>query len=276
MEITAGLASRLASDSRRLQAAQWSLLLQHCLSCPNPLYLTTAYDQSVLWSSFTDIREITLPGELQQLFKVILDHLEREHGENLVRRAASLISISRAGVTEEELLHLLGRDRRVAQEMAQLHNQTLPTSGYPIVPFMLWARLKRDFRCHLTEVESDGTWVLRWTHSEFGHVAVQRYLKNEEAARTIHADIAEYYSGGAPDCDIFQPLAWKREEKGRRSYVFNLRKLHGLPYHLIHSGQILPLLSQCLFNYEFLLHKIWGLSICHVEEDLKAAVIPDK
>ncbi|XP_062848885.1 uncharacterized protein LOC134311211 [Trichomycterus rosablanca] len=52
--------------------------------------------------------------------------------------------------------------------------------------------------------------------------------------------------------------------------------LHGQPYHLIQSGQILPLLSQCLFNYEFLLHKIWGLSLCHVEEDLKAAVIPEK
>ncbi|XP_017574350.1 uncharacterized protein LOC108440128 [Pygocentrus nattereri] len=277
VEVTAGLTSRLASDSRRLQAAQWSLLLQRCLSCPNPLYLSTAYSQTSVWRSFTDPEQITLPEQLQQLFLTIFIRLEREHGEHLVRRAASLISLSRAGVTEEELLQLLGRDRRVAQELAQLHNQTPLSSGYPTVPFMLWVRLRRGLGYHLTEVESDGTWVLRWTHSEFGRVAVQRYLKTEDAARTVHADLAEYYSGGdAPDSDIFQPLAWIREEKGRRSYVFNLRKLHGLPYHLIQSGQILSLLNLCLFNYEFLLHKVWGLSICHVEEDLKAAVIPDK
>ncbi|KAI4905072.1 hypothetical protein NFI96_016045, partial [Prochilodus magdalenae] len=276
LEITAGLASRLASDRRRLQAAQWSLLLQRCLSCPNPLYLTTAYSQSKVWCSFTDPEQITLPEQLQPLFLTTLVRLEREHGEHLVRRAASLISLSRAGVTEEELLQLLGEDGRVAQEMAQLHNQALPVSGHPSVPFILWARLRRDLGYHLAEVESDGTWVLRWTHSEFGRIAVQRYLKTEDGIRAIHADFAEYYRGEAPDSNIFQPLAWSREEKGRRTYMFNLRRLHGLPYHLIQSGQILPLLNHCLFNYEFLLHKIWGLSICHIEEDLKAAVLPDK
>ncbi|XP_062305160.1 uncharacterized protein LOC134009620 [Osmerus eperlanus] len=61
-----------------------------------------------------------------------------------------------------------------------------------------------------------------------------------------------------------------------KSYVFNLRKLNGLPHHLVLSGQILPFLSECAFNYEFLLHKAWGLSVLHVEEDLKKAVLPDK
>ncbi|XP_076828927.1 uncharacterized protein LOC143475082 isoform X3 [Brachyhypopomus gauderio] len=275
-EIRAILASKLAADSRHLQEAQWSLLLHCCLSCPFPLYLCSAYFETRRWCSFSPPEQLSLPGGLRQLFQVILARLEREHGENLVRRAASLISLSRAGVTEEELLELLGRDQSVAREMTLLHNQAPPTTGYPSVPFMLWARLRRDLGYHITEVESDGTWVLRWSHAEFGHVVVQRYLRTDDEKKAVHRDFAEYFSGRTSDSDVFQPLAWSREEKGRRSYVFNLRRLHGLPYHLINSGQILPLLTQCLFNYDFLLHKIWGLSICHVEEDLKAAVIPDK
>ncbi|KAG9274177.1 hypothetical protein AMEX_G11074 [Astyanax mexicanus] len=275
-EITAGLRSRLASDARRLQTAQWNLLLQRCLSCPNPLYLSTAYSLSLSWSSFTPPEQTTLPGQLQSLFQGIFASLERKHGEHLLRRAASLLCLSRCGVTEEELLRLLGRDERVTQEIAKLHNQTQTTSGYDSVPFVLWARLRHDIGYHLTQVESDGTWVIHWTHSEFGQVATQRYLKTEDTTRAVHADFAEYYGADGPDSSIFQPLAWSREEGGKRSYVFNLRKLHGLPYHLIRSGQILPLFSQCIFNYEFLLHKLWGLSFCHIEEDLKAAIIPDK
>ncbi|KAB5579452.1 hypothetical protein PHYPO_G00195220 [Pangasianodon hypophthalmus] len=217
-EIKASLTSKLVADSYQLQEDQWSLLLHSCLSCPFPMYLRFAYSESRKWTSFSSPEQLSLPGDLKSLFLILLACLEREYGENLVRRATSLISLSRGGVTEEELLKLLGHDRRVAQELTQLYNQTPTTSGYPSVPYGILARLR---------------WELSHLHG------VERKI-------------------------------------GRKGYVFNLRKLHGLPYHLIHSGQILSLLSQCLFNYEFLLHKVWGLSISHVEEDMKAAVMPDK
>ncbi|KAI5104186.1 NACHT domain- and WD repeat-containing protein 1-like isoform X1, partial [Silurus meridionalis] len=275
-EIKASLNSKLLANSYQLQEYQWSLLLHSCLSCPFPLYLRFAYNESRKWSSFSTLKQLSLPGDLRNLFLILLVRLEREYGENLVRRATLLISLSRNGVTEEELLKLLGHDRRVSHELTQLYNETPTTPGYPSVPYGILCRLRWELRYHIMEVESDGTWVLCWTHNEFSHVITQRYLKTEDSKRTIHADFANYYSCTDSDSHIFQPLAWSRTEDGRKCFVFNLRKLHGLPYHLIHSEQIVSLLNQCLFNYEFLLHKVLGLSISYVKEDLKAAIIPDK
>ncbi|KAK7176931.1 hypothetical protein R3I93_001002 [Phoxinus phoxinus] len=275
-EIASGLASRLASDFRQLNESQWSFLFQSCLSCPSPLYLNLAYVETRQWRSFTPKESLDIPTDPNQLFVSILVRLEREQGPCLVRRLALLVSLSCSGVTEEELLVLLGRDGNVTREMAALHHQTLPVSEYSPVPYAFVARLLHNLKDYISEVESDGTWVLRWTHAEFGYVVLQRYAPTEDSIKAVHADFADYFNGNVPNSQVFQPLAWIRKEKGRRCYEFNLRKLHCLPHHYIHSGQIIPLLTRCLFNYEFLLHKLWGLSVGHVEEDLKAAVIPDK
>lgn len=97
----------------------------------------------------------------------------------------------------------------------------------------------------------------------------------------VHTDYADYYRNKLQHSKIFQLLAWtlhydKNGEGPLKSYRFNLKKLHGLSFHLVQSGQILPFLSECIFNYEFLLHKAWGLSVLDIEEDLKKAVLPDK
>ncbi|XP_028856386.1 uncharacterized protein LOC114801979 isoform X2 [Denticeps clupeoides] len=281
-EVSQALLHRLAVESHRLQPQQWDILYQACMSCPSPLYLEAAYSETRDWRSFTPQASLTLPVELPKLYQTVLSRLEREHGEQLVRRVASLISLGRFGVTDDELLELVLRDTRVLREVeSQCHLTSASFDRPPKLPSVLWARLRRDLTCHVMEVESDGTWVQRWTHAAFGAVVVQRYLQTDDSKVLIHADFADYYRGNlnTRQSDVFQPLAWvldEDQENGTKSYVFNLRKLHGLPYHLIHSGQILPLLTECIFNYEFLLHKAWGLSIVHVEEDLKAAVIPDK
>ncbi|XP_076581752.1 uncharacterized protein LOC143317485 [Chaetodon auriga] len=276
-DITAALESKLWTDQRCLQEQQWQLLVQACLSCPCPLYLEAAYSESMLWTSYSPQARLSLPSSLEGLYLGMLARLERELGRQLVRRAASLISISRWGVTEQELLDLLAQDGEVLQEVTSCQS----SSSHPRVPYVLWARLKRDLGCHLTEVTTDGTWVYRWTHSKLSHVCINRYLKTEDSRKAVHADYADYYREKSQHTHIFQPLAWILDERDcgegkTKSYRFNLRKLHGLPYHLVHSGQILLFLSECIFNYEFLLHKAWGLSVLDIEEDLNKAVLPDK
>lgn len=179
-------------------------------------------------------------------------------------------------VHHQELLDLLAQDVGVLQEVTSYHS----FSSHPRVPYVLWARLKRALGRHLTEVRTDATWVYRWTHSELSRVCIKHYL-TDDSRMALHADYAHYYRDKSQHTDIFQPLAWTLDEVEdgggvTKSYRFNLRKLHGLPYHLVHSGQILPFLSECIFNYEFLLHKAWGLSVLDIEEDLKKAVLPDK
>ncbi|XP_068569793.1 NACHT domain- and WD repeat-containing protein 1 [Cebidichthys violaceus] len=276
-DITAALETKLQTDQRCLQEQQWQLLVQACLSCPCPLYLEVAYCESRLWTSYSPGAGLSLPASLEGLYLGVLARLERELGRQLVRRAAVLISISRCGVTEEELLDLLAQDGKVLQEVTSCHS----SSSHPRVPYVLWARLKRDLGPHLTEVRTNGTWVHRWMHCELGRVCIKHYLKTDDSRMVVHADYADYYRDKSQHAHIFQPLSWTldEEEDGgeiSKSYRFNLRKLHGLPYHLVRSSQILPFLSECIFNYEFLLHKAWGLSVLDIEEDLKKAVLPDK
>ncbi|KAJ8269670.1 hypothetical protein COCON_G00122770 [Conger conger] len=277
-DITEALGRRLERDGRRLQDWQWQILLQACVSCPSPLYMETAYSESRLWSSFTPREGLSLPGDLPQLYRQVLTRLEMAHGVNLVRRVASLVSLSRNGITEEELLGLLPQDAQVMKEVELTHRSTTP----PKVPYVLWVGLRRDLGELLMEVETDDTMVYRWSHSVLVLVCKQRYLRMPESQASVHRDFASYFlSGGSSDPDrkdshVFQPLAWTLETGSVRNYVFNLRKLHGLPFHLIRSGQAASLLSECLFNYEFLLHKVWGLSVVFVEEDLKAGIILEK
>ncbi|KAG9347016.1 hypothetical protein JZ751_005943 [Albula glossodonta] len=277
--ISEALEGWLQVDERRLQDWQWRTLLQACVSCPSPLYMETAYAESRLWRSFDPPGNLGFPDNLPQLYAHVLFRMERTHGELLVRRAASLISLSRNGITEEELLGLLPQDAQVMKEVELTHRISVP----PRVPYVLWVSLRRDLFRHLMEVETDGTLVYRWTHSALTLVCKQRYLKTPEAQKAIHRDFADYFSArrsefnpDGKDDNVFQPLVWMLETDSVKSYVFNLRKLHGLPFHLIHSGQVAPLLSECLFSYEFLLHKIWGLSILHVEEDLKAGIVLER
>ncbi|XP_049924061.1 uncharacterized protein LOC126404723 [Epinephelus moara] len=276
-DITAALETKLRTDQRCLQEQQWQLLVQACLSCPCPLYLEAAYSESRLWTSYSSQVSLSLPASLEGLYLSLLARLERELGRQLVRRAASLISISRWGVTEEELLELLARDEKVLQEVTSCHS----SPSHSRVPYVLWARLKHDLGQHLTEVRTDRTWVYRWTHCELGDVCIKHYLKTDDSRMAVHADYADYYRDKSQHAHIFQPLAWTLDEEEdcegmTKSYRFNLRKLHGLPYHLVCSSQILSFLSECIFNYEFLLHKAWGLSVLDIEEDLKKAVLPDK
>ncbi|GLD68196.1 uncharacterized protein AKAME5_001950600, partial [Lates japonicus] len=278
-DITAALEAKLRTDQQCLQEQQWQLLVQACLSCPSPLYLEAAYSECLLWTSYTPQSSLNLPASLEGLYLSLLARLETELGMQLVRRAVCLISISRWGVTEEELLDLLAKDGKVLEEVTTAHSSS--SSNHPRVPYVLWARLKHYLGCHLSEVKTDGTWVYRWTHSELSRVCINHYLKTDDSCMLLHADYADYYRDKSQYAHIFQPLAWtmgdgEDGEGMAKSYRFNLRKLHGLPYHLVHSGQILPFLSECVFNYEFLLHKAWGLSVLDIEEDLKKAVLPDK
>ncbi|CAK6968650.1 RWD domain-containing protein 4 Protein FAM28A [Scomber scombrus] len=280
-DIVAALEAKLWAHQRRLQKQQWQLLVQACLSCPCPLYLEAAYSESLLWTSYSPKVSLNLPASLKDLYLSLLDRLQRNLGRQLVRRAASLISISRGGITEEELLDLLAKDEKVLQEVTSAHPSSSSSSSHTRVPYVSWARLKRDVGHHLTEIRTDGTWVYRWTHSELSRVCIDLYLSTSDCCMAVHADYADYYQDKSQYAHIFQPLAWtldRAEDNGQttKSYRFNLRKLNGLPYHLIRSGQILPFLSECIFNYDFLLHKAWGLSVLDIEEDLKKAVLPDK
>lgn len=204
--------------------------------------------------------------------------MERSHGEQIIQRMAAYLTLSRNGITQEELLNLMSMDCVVIQEINKFQKSSV--SAFPLV---LWLKFLDDLGDDLREQRTDNTYVFTWAHTSLKHVCIQRYLKSQDSQISLHAIFADYYLGRSSQefrkCNepsIFQPLAWTLKKGSKTSYNFNVRKIFGAPYHLIRSKNIAVLIKECLFNYEFLLYKSWASSIVSIEEDLGAAINADR
>ncbi|XP_038661641.1 NACHT and WD repeat domain-containing protein 2-like [Scyliorhinus canicula] len=282
MEIEKMINYLLKKDHRKLTADQRCLLLEACAACPDPLYLQCAYRESLNWQSSTLVSDIFLPQTLHQLYSAILTRLEKEHGGELVKKVAGLLTLSRNGVTFDELTDLLSLDQMVMQEIQQFQN--VSQSKFPLV---LWFKLHRDLKIHVVECRTDNTYTFNWAHSALKLNCLKRYFSSKESQLSLHMTIASYFLGKPTICSgessnwnqeelTSQPLAWVFKKNAEVNRVFNLRKLNGIPYHLLSSNQMSTMITDCLFNFDFLLHKAWGLSIVSVEEDLKATMMLER
>ncbi|XP_053110680.1 uncharacterized protein LOC128326880 isoform X3 [Hemicordylus capensis] len=281
-EISLIISSWFKRDHRRLSKHQYDHLMEACTACPLPLYLYCAYKESCLWTSFSSKTEACLPPNIPDMYSLILNRLERFHGEQVVKKMAAYMMLSRNGITQEELLDLMSMDEAVILEVVKF--QKASVSAFPLV---LWMELLDDLGDHLRQQRTDNTYVFTWAHTSLKHFCIERYIKALDSRVSVHTTFADYYLGRIPhdlrkhsEMSIVQPLAWVLNKESKTSYIFNIRRLFGTPYHLIKSNNITVLIKECLFNYEFLLHKCWASSIISVEEDLKAAIkkertIPD-
>ncbi|XP_068125049.1 uncharacterized protein [Hyperolius riggenbachi] len=231
--------------------------------------------ESRLWTSYIPDRDLHLFPSISKLYSWILGRLEKVHGEQVVKKAASYISLSRNGITQEELLDLLSLDQAVINEIGQYQGVTVP-----VFPEALWMKLRSDFGDHLKEQRTDNSYVINFAHSHFRSACLSRYVKSKDYQLAIHSAFADYYLGSRSRHKLSEvpvmPLAWLAKQEDKTARVFNLHKLFGISYHLIHSNQISRLITECIVNYEYLLHKTWATSVLEIQEDIKAAIIPER
>ncbi|KAH0616128.1 hypothetical protein JD844_027012 [Phrynosoma platyrhinos] len=274
-EINEIINSWLEKDHRRLSKDQHDHLMEACVICPLPLYIHCAYKESCLWTSFSPEADVYLPSTINEMYSWILTRMEKSHGEQIVERMAAYVTLSRNGITQEELLDLMSKDDAVIQEVAKFQKASI--SAFPLV---LWLKLLDDLGEHVREQRTDNTYVFTWAHTSLKHVCIERYLKARDSQVLLHATFANYYlsrtSHELKKLYTSQPLAWVLEKEAKIHYFFNIRKLFGTPYHLIKSNNNIVLIKECLFNYEFLLHKSCASSVVSIEEDLRAAISADR
>ncbi|XP_072262219.1 uncharacterized protein [Pyxicephalus adspersus] len=267
----------LSKDQRKLTSNQRKILIQTCEACPLPLFVSCSYMESQLWTSYTPDQNISLYPNISKMYSWILGRLERVHGEQMVKKTASYISLSRNGITREELLDLLSLDQSVMDEIRQYQGITVP-----VFPEALWEKLRMDFGVHLIEQRTDNSYVINWAHNQFRSVCLNRYMKSKDYQIAIHSAFSNYYLESWSRNKLnkselpMMPLSWLVREENRTFQVFNLRKLLGISYHLVQSNQISRLITECIFNYEYLLHKAWATSIVEIQEDIKAAINPER
>ncbi|XP_053314279.1 uncharacterized protein LOC128480573 [Spea bombifrons] len=278
-EINTMIASWLRRDRRRLTSHQMKVLLDVCVDCPLPLFVLGSYWESCLWTSYTPDKDTYLHPNLMKMYSGILARLERNHGEQFVKKMASYMSFSRNGITVEELLDLLSLDQVVMKEINQYQGVTLS-----VFPEVLLLKLQNDFGIHLVEQRTDNTYVINFAHAYFRTVCINRYVKSREYQLSIHSNFANYYlesksrhrHSANDQVAPLMPLSWMGKTESRTGHVFNLRKILGISYHLIQSNQISRLITECLFNYEYLLYKSWATSVVNIQEDVKAAISPER
>jgi tetratricopeptide (TPR) repeat protein len=159
----------LSEWRRKLDERQTAALLAHP-GAKNPLYLRVALEELRLFGKFERLTERikTLAEDIPRLFDQVLERLERDHGQELVSEAFSMLGCSRYGVSETELLELLRKE------------------GEEQVPRILLARLTRSARMYMA-------WrgdLIGFFHHQLAEASAARYPDHKKT----HAKLAAYFA----------------------------------------------------------------------------------
>jgi len=156
-------------SAKTLDAEQVAILLSNPAT-ENPLFLLVALEELRGFGSFEHLpaRIRALPrGEnsATAIFDQVLERLEQDSGAVLVETMASLLAVSRGGLTEGELADLSGAD---------------PEECYAVL---------RQLRAYLQK-RADR---VDFQHSNLAAAARNRYLKEAEASHARHVQLARYF-----------------------------------------------------------------------------------
>lgn len=159
---------------RKLDEKQMAALLSHP-AAENPLYLRVAMEELRLFGVFEQLTPFieSLPEDIPGLFNQVLTRLEEDHGKELAREAFTLISCSRYGISESELLELLCRE------------------GEEKLPRALWARLARGAGAYLVARGE----LIDFFHRQMAEAAVARYPEQQPG----HEKLASFFKKAALD-----------------------------------------------------------------------------
>jgi len=209
----------LDDAKRKLQKTQRGEVLNKFEQCKLPLYLKLAFEEARLWRSFDEVPD--LGCDTPEIIKNLFDRLSdpANHGENLVSHALSYLRCARHGLTEDEMLDLLARDKEYFDDFLEHIRHELPkTNGERRLPVVIWSRLYHDLERYLTWRAGDNTSLLAFFHRQFGEVVDEKYL-DEEKKTSLHKKIADYFFNQGHEFV---------DEKGKK--IPNHRKMSELPY----------------------------------------------
>jgi WD40 repeat protein len=205
----------------------------------NPLYTIVALEELRVFGKFEAVKDrvLQLPESITGLFNQVLERLETDFGESLVRTCMSLIFCGRNGLTAVELKTLLARH-------AGLPN--LEAVGR--IPDMLWARLYSAFRVYA--VERSG--AIDFFHGQLKEAVGQRYFGSGGARVRNHSILARYF-----------------EQRWSEPYW---RGLVELPFQLTHAAD-LEGLARVLGDLRFVEAKSSAEMVTDLELDYRRALL---
>jgi hypothetical protein len=161
--------------------------------CANPLYLRALLDELRLWGEHetlgAQIDRYLKAKSVDSLYELILERYEQDYERDrpgLVRDAFSLLWVARRGLSETELLELLGAE------------------GSPL-PRAYWSPLFLAAESSLTSRSG----LLGFFHDYLRAAVEHRYLYEEQARQARHLRIADYFAPRELGSRKIDELPWQ-------------------------------------------------------------------
>jgi hypothetical protein len=215
----------LTQIGRRLQTKQRKAVLERFKEDRTPLWARLAFDRVRRWRSLDPPQSMpsTSAGLLQET--VLRQWLDpNTHVVAFTKRALALIDSARSGLTENELLDVVGAAEDFWQESDLERIWSLPANpkhgNQKQVPDAIWGRLKSDVAQHLMSDQASEA-LLRFRHAAIGE-AVRQALDAAGSRFDASATLSKHFAA--------QPL---RTPLG----LPNTRKLIEWPHHALRNGE---------------------------------------
>ena len=226
------------------------------LNCSG-LFLRLCMDLSESWISFNPAPP--LPPNISDLTSMVIDEMEKEHGQVLVERALTYICTARDGLVWQELTDLLSCDDDVLDEV---YGPVIPQ--YRTMPSFKAKLLSKDLDRLVDGRFNNEVQTQKFACSIYHDVVFQRYgLTNTVRQCSFHRALAMYFCGEWHEGKEILHLKtnqWKpvkddavKYDRGinpqqtfvagqsrlffhRRKLVANMRKIRELPHHICWSS----------------------------------------
>lgn len=169
----------LAKYRKSLAPTQIERIASHRLS-EVPLFLKVLLDELRVSGTFEELDSMVnwylRSQSVGDLYELMLERLEKDHGRGLVEATMTCLRMSRAGLTESELLELLVSESEKA-------------AGVTRLPRALWSPLFVAFGEALTEE----TGRLSFFHKDLGIAVTDRYLRSPASAKFVRKRLADFF-----------------------------------------------------------------------------------
>lgn len=205
----------------------------------NPLYLRMAFNEAKLWTSSREgvVLAPDVGGIIRDLYGRLSD--EANHGAAFTSRALGYLAASRCGLSEDEIIEILSRDKEIIKSFEQRRSPGTPSfSELGVLPVAVWSRFYFDLAPYLTEASAENTSLLAFYHRELKEVAAGDYLKTKRDSRKINVLLAEYFNqvGDPRQEEEGDAVGFRDTTRDWDRWYGTTRALSELPYHATMAG----------------------------------------
>eukprot|EP00736_Rhodelphis_marinus_P001616 Rmarinus@m.862 len=277
----------LSSAKRRLTQKQLRMVLDAFADCPLPLFLKVTFETCRAWHSYDADDQLVLQRTIPSLIDKLYSELERVHGRVLIVVCLGLMTVSRYGLSDNEMEDLLSCDDEVLNDVFEWWEPPVRR-----IPSLLWMRVKSDLGVYLvTRGVDGGTPVVTWYHRQFFEAAARNFLRSGTIG-TRHDQLADYFCSRWAGVEIpyidkrgvpkkadrmvaDQPLVlnWNLQ-KVRYSPsvvcedpILNLRRMSMEVYHRI-QGSNWSLAAERLIDIDYIDTKCRGARVMELMEEM--------